>query len=139
MSGTQPTQHKINIKPEFQVERVQGEFRRTITRIVEDVRTVSTGTTEKKIITRKMQPEVELFDEGYMIYFPQGHSMFVAADDTEQLIRIGVFNDPKLVDMETGEPVPDDFDLSPKEIVERKTRNRPRPAVRGGIAEALEE
>jgi hypothetical protein len=131
---------KINIKPEFQVEKVEGKFTRTITRIIEDVRLVGSKDAERKIITRKMVPETETFTEGFMIYFPQGHSMFVAADDTEQLIRIGVFNDPKLIDMESGEVVPEDFDLTPKQIVERKTRNRPRPASQtGGIEAALEE
>ena len=43
-----------------------------------------------------------------MIYFPQGHSMFVAADDEDQLRRIGVLEQPRLVDMNTGEEVPDE-------------------------------
>jgi hypothetical protein len=38
-----------------------------------------------------------------------------------------VLSDPKLVDMESGETVPLDYNLTPKEIVERKTKNRPRP------------
>ena len=38
-----------------------------------------------------------------------------------------------MVDMETGEIVPDDFNLTPKEIVQRKERNRPRAT--GGLTE----
>lgn len=69
-----------------------------------------------------------------MIYFPQGHSMFVAADDTEQLMRIGVLEEPGLVDMNTGEVIPAGYNLSPKEIVNSKQRNRPRPST-GGLSE----
>lgn len=115
-----------NIKPAFQAERVTGSFKRTIIQIQEDVRMVG-PLKDKAIVSRKMVPVEEEFTDGYMIYFPQGHSMFVAADDTDQLMRIGVLQDPKLVDMETGEEVPDGYNLTPKEIVERKERNRPRP------------
>jgi len=105
---------------------VTGNFTRTIIDIIEDVRIVNGHNGERKIITRKLQPREEEFKGGYLVYFPQGHSIFVAEDDREQLMRIGVLDDPRLVDMETGEDVPDDYALSPKEIVARKTHNRPR-------------
>lgn len=127
----------LDPKPEFQAEKVSGRFRRQVTDIMEDVKVVNGHNGEQKIITRKMAQRWEEFNEGYMVYFPQGHSIFVAADDVEQLQRIGVLNDPRMVDMESGEIVPENYALSPKEIVERKTRNRPRPTT-GGIAEALE-
>jgi hypothetical protein len=100
--------------------------------IGEDVRMIG-PLKDKSIITRTMTPVKEEFTEAYMIYFPQGHSMLVAADDVEQLMRIGVLDNPKMVDMETGEIVPDDFTLTPKEIVQRKERNRPRTT--GGLTE----
>jgi hypothetical protein len=100
--------------------------------IGEDVRMIG-PLKDKSIITRTMTPVKEEFTEAYMIYFPQGHSMLVAADDVEQLMRIGVLDNPKMVDMETGEIVPDDFNLTPKEIVQRKERNRPRTV--GGLTE----
>ena len=59
--------------------------------------------------------------------------MFIAADDEEQLQRVGVMEQPRLVDMNSGEEVPNDMALSPKEIVERKQHNRPR-AQTGGLA-----
>lgn len=120
MSGT-----RMNIKPAFQAEFVKGTFTRTVTRIHEDVRSV--GALDKKIITRSMTQEQEEFEDGWMVYFPQGHSLFIASDDTDQLMRIGVTEPPHRVDMESGEIVPDDFELTPKEIVERATHNRPRP------------
>jgi hypothetical protein len=128
---------QLDPKPEFQAERVTGKFRRQITDIIEDVKIVNGHNGERKIITRKMSQRWEEFNDGYYIYFPQGHSIFVAADDEEQLQRIGILNDPRLVDMESGEIIPENYALTPKEIVERKTRNRPRPTT-GGIAEALE-
>ena len=127
MSGTR------DFKPAFQAEKVTGKFKRTVMHIEEDVRDVG-PLKNKQIIARKLVPKVEEFTEGYMIYFPQGHSMFVAADDEEQLRRIGVLDEPHFVDMETGEVVPANYNMSPKEIVEAKQRNRPRPSV-GGLSE----
>lgn len=127
MSGTR------DFKPAFQAERVSGNFKRTVMHIEEDVRDVG-PLKNKQIIARKLVPKVEEFTEGFMIYFPQGHSMFVAADDEEQLRRIGVLEEPSFVDMETGEVVPANYNMSPKEIVEAKQRNRPRPSV-GGLTE----
>lgn len=121
-----------NIKPAFQAEKITGKFKRTITQIVEDVRMVG-PLKDKSIIARKMVPIEEEFSEGYMIYYPQGHSIFVAADDTDQLMRLGVLDDPRYVDMESGEEVPDGYNLTPKEIVQRKERNRPRPVTQGGL------
>jgi hypothetical protein len=118
---------RTDIKPAFQAEYITGNFWRMIMAIEEDVRIITNATGEKKIITRKLVPKREEFPDGYMVYFPQGHSIFIAADDKEQLHRVGVLSDPRLVDMESGEDVPQDYNLSPKEIVERRTKNRPRP------------
>lgn len=121
-----------DFKPAFQAERVTGKFSRMIMHIEEDVRKVGPNG-DKSIITRKLVPKKEEFSDGWMIYFPQGHSLFVAADDDEQLQRIGVGDRPKLVDMNSGEEVPDNLNLSPKEIVARAENNRPR-ARTGGLA-----
>ena len=126
MSGT------IDFKPAFQVEKVSGKFTRTVMHIEEDVREVG-PLKNKQIIARKMKPVIEEFTEGYMIYFPQGHSILVAADDEEQLHRLGVLQQPYTVDMNSGEIVPDTFHLTPKEIVARKEANRPRST--GGFSQ----
>lgn len=123
----------IDFKPAFQAEKVHGNFTRMVMHIEEDVRNVG-PTGNKQIITRKLIPKQEVFHDGYMVYFPQGHSMFVAADDEEQLQRIGVLEQPRLVDMNSGEEVPNNIALSPKEIVERSQHNRPRPRTTGGVA-----
>ena len=127
MSGT------VDFKPTFQCEKITGDFTRMVMHIEEDVREVG-PLKDKKIIARKLVPKQEVFHEGYMIYFPQGHSMFVAADDTEQLVRIGVLEQPQLVDMNSGEVIPTNFQLSPKEIVEAKTRAKYKPRATGGLA-----
>jgi len=99
--------------------------------IEEDIREIG-PLKNKQVISRKLVPKEEHFTEGYMIYFPQGHSMFVAADDEDQLRRIGVLEQPQMVDMNSGDIVPANYALSPKEIVERKQLNRPR-AHTGGM------
>lgn len=127
----------IDFKPAFQAERIVGKFARMVMHIEEDVRKVG-PLGEKSVITRKLVPHTEEFTDGYMVYFPQGHSIFVAADDDEQLRRIGVLEAPRMVDMNSGEEVPADVLLSPKEIVERKQLNRPRRGGTGGLTEILE-
>jgi hypothetical protein len=121
----------LDFKPAFQCEKVTGNFKRVVMHIEEDIREVG-PLKNKQIIARKLVPKVEEFTEGYMIYFPQGHSMFLAADDEMQLQRIGVHETPNMVDMNSGEVIPANYALSPKEIVERKQLNRPR-AHTGGM------
>lgn len=123
----------VDFKPTFQAEYVNGPFTRMVMHIEEEVRDVG-PLKNKQIISRKIVPKREEFSGGYMIYFPQGHSMFVAEDDVAQLQRIGVMEEPPMVDMNSGELVPATFNMTPKEIVENKQRNRPRPTAQGGLA-----
>lgn len=127
----------MDFKPAFQAERVTGKFTRMVMHIEEDVRKVG-PLGEKSVITRKLVPHQEEFTDGYMVYFPQGHSLFIAADDDEQLRRIGVLEQPRLVDMNSGEEVPPDVNLTPKEIVERSQLNRPRRGSTGGLTAIME-
>jgi hypothetical protein len=123
-----------DIKPAFQAEYIKGDFWRMVMHIEEDVRNVG-ALGNKQIITRRLVPKKETFGAGYMVYFPQGHSIFVAEDDKDQLHRLGVLRDPALVDMESGELVPENYNLTPKEIVERKEANRPRSPYTGSKME----
>ena len=127
----------MDVKPSFQAEKITGTFWRMVMHIEEDVRKVG-PLQNKEVITRKLVPKKEEFSEGYMIYFPQGHSMFVAADDTEQLQRIGVLGAPKLIDMNSGEEIPDESNLTPKELVERAGNRRGRPRMTGGLTQVLD-
>lgn len=58
---------------------------------------------------------------GYMVYFPNGHSTFFESE--EKLNEAGLSLEPKLVNLATGEEVPEEF-LSIKSIVTSKTRGR---------------
>jgi hypothetical protein len=127
----------IDFKPSFQAERVTGKFTRMVMHIEEDVRSVG-PLGNKQVITRKLVPKQEQFTEAWMVYFPQGHSMLIAADDEDQLQRIGVLGQPRLVDMNSGEEVPADVVLSPKELVERAQHNRPRARSVGGLTAVME-
>jgi hypothetical protein len=124
---------QMDFKPTFQCEKVTGTFFRMVMHIEEDVREVG-PLKNKQIISRHIVPKREEFSEGYMIYFPQGHSLFVPADDIEQLQRIGVLEQPQMIDMNSGEIVPAQFAMSPKEIVEAKTKAKYRPRMTGGAA-----
>jgi hypothetical protein len=128
----------LDLKPAFQAEKLEGEFTRTVMCIEEDIRKVGPNQ-DKSLIIRKLVPRQEKYEGAYMIYFPQGHSIHVAADDVEQLQRIGVFDRPDYVDMNTGEVVPANVALSPKEIVERRTRTRIGPNRTGGLSNLTEE
>lgn len=125
----------------MQVEKIQGNFTRTIHHIVEDVKTISGVHGERNIVTRRIVKEQETFHDAYMLYFPQGHSMMVAADDEPQLVRLGVLADPRLVDMESGEEVPRGFNMTPKDIVENvNTRHASRNTTTlGGLTQLLGE
>lgn len=128
----------LDIRPEFQVEKVTGNFKFPITTLERDVKTVGFNN-EKSITVNKMTHGTRTVMEAYMLYFPQGHSMMIAADDTEQLNRLGVFREPLKVDMNSGEVVPEDYALTPKEMVSRAERNRPRPASVGGLSDIEQE
>lgn len=127
------------LNPEFQVEYVTGQFTQPISRIVQDVKVVGHKGDEKRIVTNRIEHDVEVFTEGVMIYFPQKHSMLVRADDIDQLRRIGVLEDPRMVDMETGEYAPQGFGLTPKEMVARAEANRPRARTTGGLSDIEQE
>lgn len=130
----------IDPRPMFQVEKQEGTYTRTVMRFEEDVRAVTNNQgIERKVVTRKIIPTKEEYRDRYMLYFPQGHSICVDSDDEEQLNRLGVFGHAPMVDMNTGEIIPDNFALTNKEIVERRTRNRPRPANQGGLSDLSTE
>lgn len=115
----------MDIKPRFEVEKITGKFYRTVMKIDEDVREITgaSGVT-RKVVTRNMKPVREEYTEAYMVYFPQGHSIRVAADDEEQLRRLGILEPQPFVDMNSGEIVPVGAQQTLKSLVAAKTRNR---------------
>ena len=124
-----------NIQPAFEAVRVKGHFKRTVMVIHETTKMVSDGKGgEKPRITREMVPEEREYEDAYDVYFPQGHSIRIPADDEEQLRRVGVLKPPPLVDMESGELVEVGAAMTPRQIVAAKTRNG---RSTGGIATAM--
>lgn len=81
-----------DIKPAFVVQRIQGKYERTVVRYSKDE--------NKKPVRNE---EVEEFEDGYMVYFPRGHSIFVKTD--KELERLGFANQPDLIDMNSGDIV----------------------------------
>lgn len=65
---------------------------------------------------------VRVVPAAWMVYFPSGHSLMV--ESAAEMYRLGFLETPPVVDMLTGEVVPDMENLSPKEIVKRNTQHR---------------
>jgi hypothetical protein len=79
---------------------------------------------------KKQKREVK---DGYMVYFPRGHSIYVENEDALKRLNFDV--EGGLVDMATGLPVPPDAIEPPslKEVVARATQSR------GGVDNVIEE
>lgn len=117
MSGSYNTRDAIvtdrqNIRQKFEVEEV-GEHKR-MQRVG---KRATDGITKGLVFTE----EVVVVPRAWDVYFPSGHSVRIESE--REMIRLGYMNPPPLVDMETGEELPDSaLPLSPKEIVKRNTQ-----------------
>lgn len=113
-------QAQINIKPRFEVEPIKSEtFSRRIAK--HDGKTFSYATKTDK--------------GGYMVYFPQGHSIHVTTD--AELKRLGFDRDAPLVDMQSGEEVGTRTSLKERSV--RKTKVTKNSQRSGEGAETLDE
>lgn len=93
-----------DIKPCWEVEELEGEVERMVIDYSNDKDGVSQRS--EKMITEPA---------GYMVYFPQGHSIRVRnAADLEEM---GLTNDVRLIDMNTGEPFEPPQSMSLKQHV----------------------
>jgi hypothetical protein len=72
---------------------------------------------------------------GYMVFFPQGHSVLI--EDRHELERLGLHINPPSIAMELGEIVPTGVNSAndPEEIVKRSTKSSGR--LTGGVEAAL--
>lgn len=101
-----------NIRAKFEVEEV-GEHKR----VARVGKRATDGITKGLVFTE----EVIVVPRAWDVYFPGGHS--VRIEDEKEMYRLGYMNRPPMIDMETGEEVPDSaLPLSPKEIVKRNTK-----------------
>lgn len=109
---------QMNIRPRFETEPVKDQnFTRTVAK--HDGKTFSYAKKSEK--------------GGYMVYFPQGHSIHVRTD--KELKRLGFDRPSGFIDMESGEEVP--LNMSLKERSIRKTKPSRSTAKEG--AETLDE
>ncbi len=118
MSETYNTRDAIttvaqNYKAKFEVDEVP-EYR-VVKRIAKKY---ADGVTKGLVFA----DEVVVVPRAWDVYFPGGHS--VRIDSEREMYRLGYMNPPPLVDMATGEEVPDTQNLSLKEQVLRNTRTR---------------
>jgi len=106
----------------FEVEKLEGE----VDEVVHEVR--------RDPVTNKFlgfERKTNKVPAGFMVYFPQGHSMRVGTE--EKLRELGFAGRSGFIDMETGEAVEDAGNLrSLKEYVASKTVKRVR---RGAMME----
>lgn len=109
-------QQQQDIKPPYQVERLEGKVQRVVTDI-------ENGTF--------VQREIEE-DAGYMVYLPSGGSL--RARSIAHLRELGIDPNvtPGLMDMETGEEV-----AAPSMSLKQQVQSRTKPSKqRGKRAEA---
>jgi hypothetical protein len=82
--------------------------------------------TTKRVLVKKENGKNFEYEEvaisgGFMVYFPQGHSIRVR--NVEELRRLGISPSKiPLVDMNSGEEVGDEVSTSLKQSVERSTK-----------------
>ena len=81
-----------NIKPRFEVEKLEGKLNRTVVRPKMD--------DKGRLLGGFNSEEIEQ-DAGWMVYFPSGSSIHVWTKD--EMARQGFLSDPHLVNMETGD------------------------------------
>jgi hypothetical protein len=100
------------IKPRYEVEKLDGQF------TVKRYKYVKDEKTDHGQFVREDAKQ----DRGYMVYFPNGSSVHVPTE--KELERLGFSEPPDLIDMESGETVPQPQTVSLKEHSARMTKSR---------------
>lgn len=103
--------NEMKLMPQYEVEKYDGPaMERTVYKAMKDEKGKHLG----------FEKSTEMIEGGYMVYFPQGHSLFLETE--EELARYGLSDDAKLIDMESGEIAPNST-ISLKSRVAAKTHN----------------
>ena len=100
-----------DIKPRFQVEKLQGKAMRQFKKQLTD---------KKGNLIGGFEEYEEEVDAGWMVYFPSGSSIRVWTED--EMVRQGFLDDPDLVNMETGDVVGKAGTVDLKKLSEQKER-----------------
>ena len=108
----------LNIKPRFETEDISAK---------KFIRVIANHDGKKLNYTKQDD------NCGYMVYFPQGHSIHVRSK--AELRRLGFDCQADLVDMENGDVVPTQVNTGLKEYVSRKTK----PSRASSAVETLDD
>lgn len=116
------------IMPRYEIEEVEGAVvNMKVFRYVPELDEEEKPVRDENGRIRKVRTEkVENIAEGqkvYNVYFPQGH--FIQVVGEQSLKDLNLDGEPKLVDMNSGEEVPEGFN-SLKALVASKTHSRRR-------------
>jgi hypothetical protein len=122
------TQQVAMIMPRYEVEKVENavvnmRVFRYIKERDDDGKLIKD---ENGKVLQKRTDAIENIAEGkevYNVYFPQGHHIQVVGDDALKDLRLD--GDPPMVDMNSGEDVPEGFN-SLKALVASKTHSKRR-------------
>ncbi len=121
-----------NIKPRFEVHKLEGTRMRVIAKPkVDPERKDKNG--YPLLLGGFDYSEVEE-DAGYMVYFPNGSSIRVRTND--ELVAMGFANSAELVDMNSGEIVGQVQSGSLKAVSEQKNARSHRTAAQTTVAQA---
>lgn len=103
---------QLDVRPRFEVEKLDGNIRKRFVRyrstdkpietIKDDDGNIVSTKTKRAFIREETE---ELVPAGYIVYTARGDSFHIQTK--EQLQRLGLATSPGLVDMETGESIPD--------------------------------
>jgi len=106
-----------NVKPKFEVHKLEGKTIRSVANPkVDPKRKDKNG---NPVLLGGFDYEDKEVDAGWMVYFPSGSSIRIWTK--EEMVRQGFLRPSPLVDMDTGDTVAPEENVSLKEHSERKT------------------
>ena len=88
----------MDLRKPYEVTALPGKFKRTTYTVEHSEITLRNGT---KKMRSKLVPKQVMEDAGYLVKFPNGHSIRVSSK--EELQRLGFDADPGIVDMLSGQ------------------------------------
>jgi hypothetical protein len=103
-----------NIKPAFQLKKLIN--RKVVIKEYKVVKDKDTGRS-----TLESRDVEKVYPESFMVYMPGGHSVW--AEDEAHLRTMGLIDENRLVDMDTGLPYTPAGTIDLEALVNRNTRN----------------
>jgi hypothetical protein len=103
-----------DIKPAFQVKKLLN--RKVMVKEYKVVKDKETGRS-----TLEMREVEKVYPESFMVYMPSGHAVW--AENEAHMRTMGLIDENRLVDMDTGLPYTADGNMDLEALVNRNTRN----------------